>query len=256
MPITEQILVAGNRGLITADGPQRVQEVYFVEGIDLTGQLTLAQALTDDIPDIGDAHTAPAFDDLAVVSIEPEMVSRDQARVVVTYGRPDLKIGEQARFWVEGSQQVQRRNRDIYGAPITTQKASGAGDEGHFVDTGVPQITLRFQIARAAYPGGPSGDIELYLNTENLLPIWGYGLSQLLCTRINAVSRRPSEGGGYLVDYAFQANTDSWAATVTATDDATGQPIEDPDIGTTEKSYTVYPQVDWEPLELSGLVIP
>jgi hypothetical protein len=255
-----QRLVEGQRAVVNLDGDFEVQEAYLVQGLDQTDQNTLGQALVidlaDGIPPMGTEHDAYA---LTVSQHEVQMLTRDQARVVVTYSKPDLVVGGAARFFMEGGQQVNRRHEDVFLSPITTKRIDEFGqvtneDEAHWVDSGVPQTALRWQFAIDTNPVPLS---TTYLNRVNSDSIWGFGINELLCTRVSSEQRRLSEGGGFVVDMLFQQSLNLWKATVVSTEPATGQPFNNPAPGVTQNEYVLYDEIAFATLANQyGLILP
>lgn len=246
MPTLTPNLVEGSSAVLALGGAQEVTEIYWNSDLDLTGQNTLAQAFTGAIPAIDSAHPNAQFQDLKVSSIRADLAGAGKARVTVRYTIPPLQIGD-SLFWVESSLTPQRTNVDRNGDRITTTDAEG-NEQGHPVDIGAPQISLRWQQAESS---SPISNIQAFLGKLNQSDIYGFTARQLLCTRLDGQKRSAADGGGWLVDYAFSYNPNGWEVEVIATQ-SDGTYVANP----TGDEVTVYEVIGQADFSTLGLEVP
>jgi hypothetical protein len=270
----------GARAARTARGYTETA-VWEVLGLDTVPDAEWMHAAchADGLPPPGDPH--PIEEGVVVISLTPERLSADHARVSIQYGIPTDESAtpesDPGSIAIAASAQPEIVTSDRYGEPITvtwrTTTTDENGDEIEFDDTkGVelevmrPQLVVRFTRLEAE---DPIDKALGFLGRVNRRAIWKGGARDWLCTDLSGET--DDRGASYRVSYEFTSapggiverrnalglvvgpRGGGWDQEVVYIDDETGAPPDNLEPGLGIKVIRVYPEADFSDLELPDL---
>jgi hypothetical protein len=240
---------------------------FLVENLDDVAAKRLYQAaLLPDVPQFGTPHES--IPNLVVNSVDvvPAPSSPSKALITVTYGSPEQdnqEPSETAQPTVEVGATVSEietsRDKDgnemlldhtipahvdengtlIADQVLPTQPAKVSVQEAH------PYVTCERREPDPFY----TAKVLAYVNHVNSVAWFGSQPRQWLCTAIRA----RLDGDSFVVSYEFQFRERTWDVQAVYTNPTTGAPVEDPIEEVGIKRFQVYPEADFNGLNLGVL---